>query len=85
MGKGIYHNKVFNEDDWINDLIEQDNKELFKLLPYLSLGLQKYKPNKLSKSYKYGGGPHLLNEELKKLNILVPNYFLKSTKKYKID
>lgn len=66
-------------DEWINDIKDNDNKELFKLLPYLSLGLQKYKPNKLSKPYQYGGDRHLFNEELKELNIFVPKNFLTSS------
>ena len=62
-------------DEWIDEIEDADNKELFKLFPYLSLHLEKYKLNKLTAPYQYGA-PHIFNEELKELNIFVSNTFL---------
>ena len=54
---------------------DEDNRELFKLLPYLSLHFKKYKPSKLTEKYQYGD-PHIFNEELIPLNIYVSKTFL---------
>ena len=62
-------------DEWINEIEDEDNRELFKLLPYLSLHLEKYKPSKLTEKYQYGD-PYIFNEELIPLNIYVSKTFL---------